>query len=139
MREVQYAHHAEDQGQPGGNHEQQQSVDDAVHEREKDLIHGSGTQPGRFILQLDCAGVEASWALSSNTGVKPSSVRSTLCRAWRDTVDTTIGSCAWWSAARMLISPIGVAMRAVSIDCARSLTLSAPSLGWVRLSASATI
>jgi hypothetical protein len=48
MREIEHAHHAEDQRQPGGNHEEQQSVNDAVQDRDDDVFQGG---PNRMNLE----------------------------------------------------------------------------------------
>ena len=60
------------------------------------------------ILQLSNTAAAASGPLITFTGLKPMSVPSTWYLASLDTTDTTIGRITWWSAARMLMSPIGV-------------------------------
>ena len=46
MREIEHAHHAEDQRQPRGQHEQQQPVGHAVQQRDDEEFHGGKTKDG---------------------------------------------------------------------------------------------
>src|ERR1700753_336248 len=63
MGEIQHTHHAEDQRQSAGQHEQQHAVDQAVEQGNKDYLHDRPVSPsvadsdgaqfsGRFILQI---------------------------------------------------------------------------------------
>ena len=62
MGEIQHAHHAEDQRQSAGQHEQQHAVDQAVEQGNEDYLHDRLVSPtdrlsgavysGRFILQI---------------------------------------------------------------------------------------
>ena len=62
MGEIQHAHHAEDQRQSAGQHEQQHAVDEAVEQGNEDDFHDrlvpafarpfASAHSGRFILQM---------------------------------------------------------------------------------------
>src|SRR4030095_7404995 len=146
--EIEDPHHSEDERETRGDHEEKQAIDDAVEQRDDEGVHGlpsddvrdaRARQSGRCILQLACGGVAASVAENTFTGLKPMSVSSTLNFASLDTVDTTIGSNAWWSDARTLHSPIGVLIFVDSSALARVVVFSTPPSGFTRLSASPTM
>jgi len=45
MREIEHAHHAENQGQPGTEHEQQQPVTEAVEHGDDEKLHHKLSRP----------------------------------------------------------------------------------------------
>ena len=73
-----------------------------VHGRAASAARPQPHQFGRTILHVDCTGADTSAALSTLTGSKPMSVSSALYLAFLPTLETTIGSCTWWSSARIV-------------------------------------